>query len=304
MTLNQPLAGVYAAVLTPLKPDFSPDPSALPGLLDFLARRGCHGALLFGTTGEGPSFAPAERLLMLQAALEIRQVYPGFHLLLGTGTPSLEETIELTRAAFDLGVDGVVVLPPYYFRKVNDDGLLAWFSQILQRAVPAGGALFGYHIPPITGVGLSFELLARLKDAFPERFAGIKDSSADGQHAREIGQRFGADLLILNGTDRLFSLALQAGASGCITALGNLFSPELRRVWDAHQRGETDEVAQSRLNAARAVSESYPPAPPLLKILIARWHGFPQWPVRPPLLSMSADIASKATAEIEPLRDV
>jgi 4-hydroxy-tetrahydrodipicolinate synthase len=303
MTLDHPLAGVYAAALTPLKPDYSPDPAALPGLLDFLARRGCHGALLFGTTGEGPSFAPSERLLMLQAASEIRQVYPGFHLLLGTGTPSLEETIELTRAAFDLGADGVVVLPPYYFRKVNDDGLLAWFSQILQRAVPAEGALFGYHIPPITGVGLSFELLARLKDAFPGRFAGIKDSSADGQHAREVGQHFGADLLILNGTDRLLSLALQAGAAGCITALGNLFSPELRRVWDAHQRGETDEIAQTRLNAARAVSERYPPAPPLLKMLIARWHGFPRWPVRPPLLPMSAEMANKAAAEIEPLRD-
>lgn len=304
MTLNQSLAGVYAAALTPLKPDFSPDPSALPGLLDFLARRGCHGALLFGTTGEGPSFAPSERLLMLQAALEIRQAHPGFHLLVGTGTPSLEETIELTRAAFDLGVDGVVVLPPYYYRKVSDDGLLAWFSQILQRAVPAGGTLLGYHIPPITGVGLSFGLLGHLKDAFPDRFAGIKDSSADAQHAQEVGERFGADLLVLNGTDRLFSLALRAGASGCITALGNLFSPDLRRVWDAHQRGETDEPAQTRLNAARAVSESYPPAPPLLKMLIARWHGLPLWPVRPPLLSMSAESASKAAAEIEPLRDV
>jgi 4-hydroxy-tetrahydrodipicolinate synthase len=242
--------------------------------------------------------------MMFRAALEIRQARPGFRLLLGTGTPSLEETVELTRAAFDLGADGVVVLPPYYFRKVNDDGLLAWFSQILQRSVPAGGALFGYHIPPITGVGFSFELLARLKDAFPDRFAGIKDSSADAQHAREVGQRFGTDLVILNGTDRLFSLALRAGASGCITALGNLFSLELCRVWDAHQRGETDEIAQTRLNAARAVSESYPPAPPLLKMMISRWHGFPLWTVRPPLLSMRAEIASKATAEFEPLRDV
>lgn len=297
------LAGVYAAALSPLKADFTLDPTALPMLLDFLASRGCHGVLLFGTTGEGPSFAPSERLLMLQAALEIRQVHPDFRLLLGTGTPSLEETIELTRAAFDLGADGVVVLPPYYFRKVSDDGLFAWFSQVLRDAVPVGGALFGYHIPPITGVGFSFELLRHLKDTFPDRFAGIKDSSADAQHARDLGARFGTDLLILNGTDRLFSLALQAGASGCITALGNLFSPELRKVWDAYQRGETDERAQTRLNAARTISESYPPAPPLLKMLIARWYGFPLWPVRPPLLPLSANIASKVAADIEPLRN-
>jgi 4-hydroxy-tetrahydrodipicolinate synthase len=304
MTDFQRLAGVYAAALTPLKPDYSPDPTALPALLDFLARRGCHGALLFGTTGEGPSFTPQERLLVFRAALDIRQIHPGFRLLLGTGTPSLEETVELTRAAFDLGADGVVVLPPYYFRKVSDEGLLTWYNQIIQRSVPSGGAVFGYHIPPITGVGLSFELLARLKDAFPDRFAGIKDSSADAQHAQEVGARFGADLLILNGTDRLFSLALQAGASGCITALANLFSPELRQVWDAHLRGDTDGKAQTRLNAARAVSESYPPAPPLLKMLMARWHGFPRWPVRPPLLPMSTELADKVAAEIEPLRNV
>jgi len=298
------LAGVYAAALTPLLPDFSPDPTALPTLLEFLAQRGCHGALLFGTTGEGPSFAPSERLAMFRAAMEIRQSRPGFRLLIGTGTPSLEETIELTRAAFDLGADGVVVLPPYYFRKVSDEGLLAWFGQVIQRAVPKGGALFGYHIPPITGVALSLDLLARLKDAFPDRFAGIKDSSAEAEHARNLGERFGADLLILNGTDRLFSLALQVGASGCITALANLFSPDLRQVWDAALRGETDEAAQARLNAARAVSESYPPAPPLLKMLLARWHGFPQWPVRPPLLPMPEETANQAWAALESLRNV
>jgi 4-hydroxy-tetrahydrodipicolinate synthase len=300
----QNLTGVYAAAVTPLKHDFSPDADALPGLLEFLAQRGCHGTLLFGTTGEGPSFSPAERMEILKVALQIRQVRPEFRLMLGTGPPSLEETIELTRAAFDLGADGVVVLPPYYYRKVSDDGLFTWFSMVIQRAVPSGGALLGYHIPPVSGVALSLDLLSRLKDAYPDRFAGIKDSSADLQHAHEFGGRFGGDLLIMNGTDRLLSQALRAGASGCITALGNLFSPDLRRVWDAHQRGEIDETAQSRLNAARAVSEKYPPAPPLLKLLLSRWHGFPLWPVRPPLVPTPPETAEKALAEIDPLRDV
>jgi 4-hydroxy-tetrahydrodipicolinate synthase len=93
----------------------------VPRLLDFLARRGCHGALLLGTTGEGPSFAPEERIAIFRAALEVQQTQPAFRLLAGTGTPSLEETIILTRAAFDLGMDGVVVLPPYYFRKITDN---------------------------------------------------------------------------------------------------------------------------------------------------------------------------------------
>ncbi len=282
------ISGVFAAALTPLRPDGTPDLAALPGFLVFLASRGCHGALLLGTTGEGPSFAPDERLAIYRAALPMRQEYPDFRLLAGTGTPSLEETIALTRAAFDFGLDGVVVLPPYYFRKVGDDGLFAWFSAVIRRAVPADGTLLGYHIPPVTGVPLSLDLLA-----------GIKDSSADANHARALGDRFGGDMLVLNGNDRLFSLALECHASGCITALANLVSPDLRSVWDAFQRGEANEAAQSRLDAARAVMDRYPPAPPLLKALLALRHGFPRWPVRLPLLPLPDEIAAQAAAEFD-----
>jgi 4-hydroxy-tetrahydrodipicolinate synthase len=300
------LAGVYAAVVTPLRPTpaGSIDLDSIPSLLDWLAGRGCHGALLLGTTGEGPSFAPEERLAIWRAALAVRQVHPGFRLLAGTGTPSLGETIALTRAAFDLGLDGVVVLPPYYYRKVTDDGLFAWFSGVLRQAVPSGGAFLGYHIPPITGVSLSPDLLARLKDGFPDRFAGLKDSSADADYARLLGERFGKELLILNGTDRLLSTALEAGASGCITALANLFSPDLRRVWDSFQNGKPDREAQARLDAARSVSERYPPAPPLIKALLARRHGFPRWALRPPLLPAPDEIIDRAEAELSQVQEL
>src|SRR5512147_2610790 len=195
--MPHPLAGVYAAAVTPLDPDSDIDQAGLVSLLSFLAQRGCHGALLLGTTGEGPSFSPQEREVIFRAALQVRQAFPGFRLLAGTGTPSLEETVLLTSAAFDLGFNGVVVLPPYYFRNVSDDGLFAWFSQVLSRAVPEEGYLLGYHIPPVSGVPLSLDLLARLKDAFPDRFAGIKDSSADPDHALRLGERFGHSLLVL-----------------------------------------------------------------------------------------------------------
>jgi 4-hydroxy-tetrahydrodipicolinate synthase len=237
-----------------------------------------------GTTGEGPSFAAAARLDILKAAVSVRETHPTFKLLLGTGTPSLEETIILTKSAFDGGADGVVVLPPYYFRSVSTSGLYAWFSAILQKAVPEDGCFLAYHIPGMTGVPVSLELLARLKDAFPRRFQGLKDSSGDAEQARVLGERYGNDLLVFNGTDRLFTHALQHSASGCITALANLYSPELRQVWDAHQNHQPDEGAQERLNQARAVSERYPPAAALLKALLARRHNFPLWPVCPPLL--------------------
>jgi 4-hydroxy-tetrahydrodipicolinate synthase len=306
MNTSHPLAGVYAAAVTPLRPDFSLDLDSLPGLLAFFARRGCHGALLLGTTGEGPSFSPRERLALFKAALAVRQKHPDFRLLAGTGTPSLDETAELTRAALELGFDGAVVLPPYYFRKVSDEGLFAWFSQVIQRAVPEGSYLLGYHFPGVSGVGLSLELLTRLKEAYPGRFAGLKDSSADPELASRLGKRFGGELAVLNGTDRLFSYALERNAAGCITALANLLSPDLRQVWDFHQNGSPDpqaqqaaDQAQRRLNQGREVVERYPPAAPLLKALLAHLHDFPRWAVRPPILPLPAGVEEQAAAEMK-----
>ncbi len=285
------LAGVYAAAVTPLKSDYSPDLDGLSNLIQFLAQRGCHGILLMGTTGEGPSFSIAERLQVFRTAAVVCQELPGFHLLAGTGTPSLEDTIHLTQSAFDLGFDGVVVLPPYYYRKANDDGLFSWFSLLIKRAVPPHGALFVYHIPPLSGMSFSLELLSRLKDAYPDRFAGIKDSSSDPAWAKALGARFGTDLQVFNGNDRLFSLALQSGASGCITAMANVLSPLHRLVWENFQAGKTDEITQDKLSHAREQLDLYPPMPPLLKLLLARLHGFPIWGVKPPLVDFDPSSA-------------
>ncbi|HXF86625.1 MAG TPA: dihydrodipicolinate synthase family protein [Anaerolineales bacterium] len=184
MISKHSLDGVYAAAVTPLKPDSALDLESVPVLLDFLASRGCHGAVLFGTTGEGPSFSPTEREALLRAARDIRTAYPEFRLIAGTGTPSLSETIDLTKCAFDLGYDAVLILPPYYFRKATDNGLFNWFSEVIKKAVPSDQSILGYHFPDVAGIGFSIELLARLKEAFPTQFAGIKDSSHDVNFAR------------------------------------------------------------------------------------------------------------------------
>lgn len=296
MISDHALCGVYAAAITPLLSDDSVDREGMLEFLGFLARRGCHGALVLGTTGEGPSFSSEERTAIIRAAMDVRQQYPNFRILAGTGTPSLEETASLTRGAFDLGVDGVVVLPPYYFKKVSDDGLYEWFRQVIIRAVPHGGYLLAYHIPPMTGISLSIELLARLKDAFPDQFAGLKDSSADLAHAQKLGQVFGKDLLVLNGNDRLFSQALHNQASGCITALANLASPLLREIWNRTNLGEQDLETQTRLDTARDVLEQYPPAAAFLKEILHRCFEFPAWGVRWPLLPLSQELAEGALA--------
>jgi 4-hydroxy-tetrahydrodipicolinate synthase len=284
MTDLHPLAGVYAAAVTPLTADASSfDFEAVPAFLHFLADRGCHGALLFGTTGEGPSFSPKEREAFMRSVRVIRQQLRGFKLLAGTGTPSLSETIELTKLAFELGYDGTVVLPPYYFRKVTEDGLFQWFSELIEEAVPEGKYLLGYHIPPMTGIGFSLELLERMKEKFPNQFAGIKDSSHDEAYASAVGQRFGKELLILNGTDSYFQYALQNNAQGAITAPANLISDNLRQVWDLFQEGKDPSEVQAKVSEQRHFLEQYAPIAPVLKGLLHKLHGLPRWSVRAPL---------------------
>jgi 4-hydroxy-tetrahydrodipicolinate synthase len=292
------LSGVYAAAVTPLKPDLSPDLDAIAPFLAFLAARGCHGALLLGTTGEGPSFSPSEREAICRTAIEVKEQVPNFKLLAGTGTPSLTETIDLTRLAFDLGYDGVVTLPPYYFRKATDDGLFLWFEQVIRKSVPQNGFLLGYHFPGVSGVGFSIDLLARLKGTFPTQFAGIKDSSHNKDFACALGQKFGDDLAVFSGTDSDFSLALQNQAAGCITAPANLISPGLRDIYDSFVTGKEFKTAQSKVSAQRDILEKYQPFPALLKALLARLYEQPRWCVRPPLTEILKAEEDKAVQEL------
>ncbi len=299
---RHPLSGIYAAAVTPLQPDLSPDLEVLPEFLAFLASRGCHGALVFGTTGEGPSFSPSEREAVWRAALKVRSRYPDFRLLAGTGTPSLSETIELTRLAFDLGYEAVVTLPPYYFRKATDEGLFNWFKQVITEAVPEGRFMLGYHFPGVAGIGFSLDLLERLKQAFPARFAGIKDSSHDEAFARALGERFGPDLAVFSGTDSDFSFALENHAAGCITAPANLISPGLREIYDLFVNGGDTAPTQEKVGRQRLILEKYQPFPPLLKALLPHYFHRPRWPVRPPLVDLAAEKESQAWQELEPHR--
>lgn len=305
MTENHPLAGVYAAAITPYlgkpktegKPDTAFDFESMIGFFRFLAERGCRGALLFGTTGEGPSFSRREREAILRSVRVMKQQIRDFKFLVGVGTPSLTETIELTTLTFDLGFDGAVALPPYYFRNVGDDGLFRWFSELIEKAVPVGKTLLGYHIPSVTGVGFSLDLLERLKTQYPKQFMGIKDSSHDAAFAEALGRRFGNDLLVFNGTDSHFHHALKNGAQGAITAPANLISDGLRQIWDAYQNGEDPSALQAKVTKQREFLEKYSPFAPVLKGLLYKLHGFPHWVTRPPLESLSEAMLEEAAQE-------
>lgn len=298
MQAKQQLGGVYAAAVTPLNASLSPDLDAIPELLAFLAGRGCHGALLLGTTGEGPSFSPPEREAIFRAAVRVRQTYPTFRLLAGTGTPSLDETVRLNQAAFDLGFDGAVILPPFYYRTASEDGLFAWFSQVIEQSIPANGWLLGYHFPKVSGVPLSLSLLTRLQAAYPNQFGGIKDSSGEMSNAQALSAAL-PDQAVLVGNDRLMKDALASGGAGGITALANLVSPLLRQVYDADEKNEDVSAIQEKINAARTILDGLQPFPAALKGLLAELHGFPQWPLKPPLLSFSPDEIQKAAAQLK-----
>ncbi len=277
------LQGIFAASITPLKDDFSPDLEAIPGFLGFLAARGCHGALLLGTTGEGPSFSFEQRIDIFKAAIKVREEWPDFALLAGTSTPSLDETVKLTRLAFEIGMDGTVVLPPYYFRNAGDSGLFKWFQNVIDSSVPDGGNFLAYHIPAVSGVPLSIELLSKLNDAEPRKFSGLKDSSGDMEFAKQLGRRFGKEITVFTGNDRLLTTALNHHASGCITAMANLISPELRSLMDAFESNRSTHMIQSQIDHLREISEQFLPYPPLIKSLLHQFFDFPMWPVCPPL---------------------
>jgi 4-hydroxy-tetrahydrodipicolinate synthase len=293
------ISGVFAASITPLNQDFSPDLEFLPRYLGHLANRGCHGALILGTTGEGPSFSPDQRIEIYKSALEVRQNWPEFQLLAGTGTPSLEETSQLTRSAFDLGMDGVVILPPFYFRNSGDDGLFNWYQKILRTSVPSGGSTLAYHIPAVSGVPLSIDLISRLHDAAPNKFIGLKDSSGDIEFSAKLGVRFGDDLRIFTGNDRLFTNAMENNAAGCITALANLISPDLNELWQALQKQSPTDQIQERINTFREICEKFQPFPPLIKFLVSKYFEFPRWPVCPPLLNLSRESEYRVSEMLE-----
>lgn len=299
-THTPPLSGVFAAAVTPLNAKSNPDLSALPNLLNHLARRGCHGALLFGTTGEGPSFSVAERLDYVREAVRYRNsALPDFKILVGTGFPSLDDTITMTRQAFESGAEAVLTLPPYYFKGVSAEGLATFFETVARAAVPENGLMLAYHIPQVAGVGVPDESIARLRERGVMQIVGMKDSQDDLAHTLTTTRAF-PGFAVFAGSDSILTDALAGGAAGCITALANVTSPLNRQVWDAHQRGQAAPDAQAALTRARHVVKGLN-GPAAMKAALAELFGFPSWGVRPPLESLTPDKIGALTAGLRAL---
>jgi 4-hydroxy-tetrahydrodipicolinate synthase len=286
---SHPMAGIYAAAVTPINLDGSIAIEEIPRFLSWLSKRGCHGALILGTTGEGPSFSTEERIRIFQASVKVREEKADFRLLAGTGTPSLEETILLTKSAFDNGFDGVVVLPPYYFHQATDNGLFTWYQELINRSVPQDGYLFGYHFPAQSGVPIPLSVISRLKKQYPIQFAGFKDSTKEAEYAQLISSTLDGDPVAFVGNDIFLSQTLRIGGSGCITAMCNLSSPTLRKIWNDFQNGMDTQLDQDEINKKRYILNDFRPFPATIKFLLAEIYGFPVWSVKFPLTPLGKD---------------
>lgn len=279
--------GVFSAAATPVNADLSPDGAALAAHCLQLLDDGCHGIALLGSTGEANSFSMKERMGLLEAI--VKAGVPAAKLLPGTGLSALPETIELTRHALGLGVTTVVMLPPFYYKGVSDAGLLDAYSYVLDTIADPRLRVILYHIPPISQVALSYDLIAALVAKYPSTIAGVKDSGGQLDNMAGFARRF-PTLSILAGADPLLLPLMQQGGAGCITATSNLAAKQLRTVFDNfNDPAKADAVAkaQARIVALREASNQFAQIP-TIKAMLARRYNSPGWTrVRPPLVALN-----------------
>jgi 4-hydroxy-tetrahydrodipicolinate synthase len=293
------IAGVWCPVLTPLDHDLKPDALRLVAHARWLLAEGCHGLVVFGTTGEANSFSVEERIELLEAILDAG--LPRDRLLVGTGCCALTDTVQLTSHALSLGITGVLALPPFYYKNLSDDALFNSFDQVIQRVGDRDFKLYLYHFPSLSGVPITPGLLERLSAAYPGILAGAKDSSGDWNNTKLLIERF-PDLAIFPGAETVLLRALRAGGAGCISASCNVNAQQIRKLYDDFKAGQGDlEEQQEQLTAVRKVLQLRPMIP-VMKHLIADERSDPDWRcVRPPFLPLPDVEASALEMELSAL---
>ncbi|HET7718019.1 MAG TPA: dihydrodipicolinate synthase family protein [Bauldia sp.] len=275
-----PLAGLWPPVATPFRPDGSVDETRLTRHSKRLLADGAHGLAILGTTSEANSLTLDERRRVIDALIEAG--IAAEKLIPGTGACALGDAIALTRHAGEHGAAAVLLLPPFYYKKVSDDGLFAFVARLIEGCGGRAPRIMLYHIPPVAMVGWSAELIARLREAFPGIIAGMKDSSGDAENTLAMIKAF-PDFAVFPGAEVYLLRALRAGAVGCISASANINAAGIRRLYDRWREPEA-EALQAELNAVRKAVESRGMIPSLKAVLAERYRD-PDWlAVRPPLL--------------------
>jgi 4-hydroxy-tetrahydrodipicolinate synthase len=282
------ISGLWAASATPVAPDGSVDHTALADHAKRLIQRGCDGLVLFGTSGEGPSFSIAQRLAATEAVL--RAGVPAAKLALGTGCPAVIDTIAMTKTSLGLGITQAMILPPFYFAGAPEAGIEDAFAEVIDGVADDRLSACLYHIPQVSGVGVPAAVLGRLRTRYGSVVAGVKDSSGDFESFLAF-RREAPDTAVLVGAEVLIARALAQGGAGTICGMANLVPSLVRRMFDGT---EAEPDMQEACDCIDGI--------PIMKAALAEMTGEPIWHrVRPPLRSAEEAAARRAAVVLSRL---
>ncbi|HEX3883221.1 MAG TPA: dihydrodipicolinate synthase family protein [Stellaceae bacterium] len=280
---SQSFAGVLVPVLTPFDRSGNPDAGRFISFCRFLLDQGADGLAIFGTTSEANSMSAVERMELLDKL--IAAGIPAAKLMPGGGACSVHEASMLIKHAVGHGVGGVLMLPPFYYKGMSDDGLYDFFDSVINRVGSSALKIYLYHIPPQTVLGISLDLIGRLIKAFPTTVVGLKDSSGDWKNTAAILDTY-PGFAVFPGSEVFLLDGLRKGAVGCITASGNVNVPGIRKVYENWQTPQADAL-QAEITQARMTIQAYPMVP-ALKRIVAHFHNDPEWAtVRPPMTALT-----------------
>ena len=306
---SQRIRGVLAPVVTPFEADLAPDRKRFIRHCQWLLSQNC-GLAPFGTTSEANSMSKGERTSLLDALIAAG-IDPS-RMMPGTGCCSIIETVELTAHAVKHGCAGVLMLPPFYYKDVREEGLYRYFSEVVQRVGDARLRIYLYHIPPVAIVGITPKLVERLLKAYPNAIAGMKDSSGDWNNTKTFLDAFaetarpartGFDVFV--GSETFLLANMRNGGAGTISAMANVNPASIYELYAVASAVSLDVnlgPQQAQLNVVREVfsSRKFPSMIAALKQAIAICANDPEWArVRPPLVEFTTAQAKLLGAELK-----
>ncbi len=296
MTTNPVPRGLIAPILTP----FNADGTIAQDLYNAHAHRlltsGCAALAPFGTTGEALSIGIDERITALDALIA-DGVDPA-RMIPGTGLTNIADTARLSIACLERGCAGIMVLPPFYYKSVPDDGITTYFSDLIEAIGHPKPNIFLYHIPQVAGVGIPIPVVRALHERFPQQIIGIKDSSGDWDNTSALFDIDG--LIVYPGSELPLLEALERGAPGCISATGNLNAAGVAKIvslYDAHDLAGAREAYEAA-KSFRMIMTAFGPIPSQ-KMMLAAMTGDKRWMnLRPPLLPLAKEKAAELTERL------
>jgi 4-hydroxy-tetrahydrodipicolinate synthase len=297
MIQGEPIRGVLAPVVTPFGADLAPDKERFIAHCQWLLSQNC-GLVVFGTTSEANSLAAEERATLLDEL--IASGVDAARVIVGTGCCSVTETVQLTTQAVKHGCAGVLMLPPFYYKGVSEEGLYRYFSEIVQRVSDPRVRIYLYHIPPVAVVGITAGLVERLLKSYPDAIAGIKDSSGDWNNTRiflDAFARHGFDVFV--GSESFLLANMRNGGVGTISATANVNPAAIHKLYEEWKNADADDQ-QAKLNVIRDTFWKNYPLISALKQAIAIYANDPAWAkVRPPLVELTTEQTRTLAAELE-----